>query len=54
MYVRKIAAAVMVAFALLTATHAAAQNSSFGDGMHLVGDDISAGIYRSPGGDRCY
>lgn len=54
MYVREIATAVMVAFALVIATAAGAQNSSFGDGMHLVGEDISAGIYRSPGGDRCY
>ena len=54
MCVRKIAAAMMAAITFVSATYAAAQNSSFGDGMHLLGEDISAGIYRSPGGDRCY
>ena len=28
--------------------------ASFGNGTHLVGDDIAPGTYRAPGGDGCY
>ena len=35
-------------------TSAPSQLSSFGDGMKIVGADIVAGTYRSPGGNGCY
>lgn len=29
-------------------------SGQFGDGQYVVGSDIQPGMYRAPGGDRCY
>ena len=41
----------VVAFAALAVGSAYPQ--SFGDGTHVVGQEIQPGIYRAPGGNRC-
>jgi hypothetical protein len=38
----------------LVAAPAAAQFTTFGDGIHAVGTDIAAGTYATDGGESCY
>jgi hypothetical protein len=38
----------------VSATEAAIEANSFGDGVYAVGTDIVAGTYHTDGGDGCY